>query len=229
MLTELETRNREGARLDLVKAIWQGAEPVKLLELASAAGMAGGEADALIARIGQAKEQLAHIEQLPRLRKDADAADGRFEKVQKHASEETARLDAEVDEASYAASNARRAVYAAEASARQLLALHDEGLLLGAMPKEVARLIDRRDAEERFRQADRARVEAFDARNYWRTAVANAQERLATMPILPPVERDYHQDALKERLKEARRQLAEAESRLKKAEAAAEATRKAIP
>jgi len=94
-------------------------------------------------------------------------------------------------------------------------------------PNEVRRLIERRDAEEKYRQVDRARVEAFDERNHRRTIVRNIEEKLANMPVTLTSRHD--ESSLQDWLKEAHRQLADAETALKKAEAASESARKAIP
>jgi hypothetical protein len=116
---------------------------------------------------------------------------------------------------------------AAADSARQLLALHDEGVLPAAeVPDEVHDQIVRRDAEEHFHQVDTARVDASNERNRWRSTVRAIEERLATMPVTLTSRDD--EAALRERLKNAQRQLDEAEKALKKAEAVSEAARKAV-
>jgi hypothetical protein len=228
MLAELEVQNRKEAHRDFVAAMWEGAEPSRLLSLARAAGMSGDGADALIARVAQAKEQVTLAKRLPRLRKDAAGATGRLQKIQARANAEIARLESEVRDAAFEVEAAQRAVNEADSASRQLLLMHDEGLLPGTeAPEEILYLVDRRDAEERFRQADSARIAADNERDRVRKAVRGIEERLATMPISNTSE--YEESHLKDRLKEARRQLAEAESNLKKAEAAADSARKAIP
>lgn len=229
MLTELETRNRKAALESFVRAVFNGQEPESLLALSIAAGLSASEADQLAARMAKAREQLAQANLLPRLRKDAAAAQERLEKIQAKATAETARMEAQVEEATIVASMVRRAVYAAEDCARQLLELHDEGLLLAAMPKEVARLIDRRNAEAKSRLAHQAMRNAVDERDRRRNAVRNAEDALQNMPIVTALEYERCKGRFKDRLTEAQRRLEEAESALTKAEAAAEAARKAIP
>jgi Rad3-related DNA helicase len=229
MLTELETQNRKAAREEFVTAAWEGAEPSQLLPLASAAGLTGDEADNLLARIRQAKEQFAHVNRLPRLRKDAAGASSRFEKVQAQANAEISRLEGEVQDAADVAEIAKKEVYAAEESSRQMLVMYDQGLLPATeVPNEVLHLIERRDAEEKSHVAHRAMRDAMEDRNRRRNIVRNAEEALANMPILPVLEQQHHQNVLQDRLKEARRQLAEAECVLKKAEAKADAARRDI-
>jgi hypothetical protein len=227
MLSELETQNRTEDRQSFVLAAWHGVEPAGLLSLAEGAGLTGEEADELVNRIGRAKEQVDQVNRLGRLRREADAAESHLDKVQARATAETERLQNQVEEASFAASVARKAVYAAEESSRQLLAMHDEGLLpLTVGPKEVFCLIQRRAAEENSHQCDVARVAAFEERNRCRAIAGNIQERLANLPITLTSPND--ESILQDRLKEAKRQLADAESRLKKAEAVAAAARRAI-
>lgn len=228
MLTELEMQNREAARESFIGAAWEGREPHQLLPLASAAGLSSSEADELIQRIRHGKECIEHVNRLPRLRKEAAALSSHFKKVQSRAAAEIARLKGEVEAAALKADASAKAVWAAEASSRKLLAICDEGLLAHAdAPGEILRLVERRDAEEEFRQADSTRVAAFDERNRRRAAVRTIEEQLANMPLTLSSRREER--ALLGRLKEAKHQLAEAEGRLKTAEAAAEAARKRIP
>lgn len=231
MLTELaalETQNRKAAHRDFVAAVWEGALPSQLLPLARAAGLAGDEADALIERICQAKEQIDHVNRLGRLRKDAAAAQANLDKVQARANAEIAKLESQMRDAAYEAEAAQKATNEADGSSRQLLAMYDEGLLPATeAPRDVLNLVERRDAEAQVIKLDQARVAAFDERNRRRAIVHNIQERLANLPITRTSPTD--ESMLEDRLKEAKRQLADAESRLKKAEAVAEAARRAIP
>jgi hypothetical protein len=229
MLTELETQNRKAAMDKFVSAVWEGQEPAKLLALAGTAGLSGYEADAVIDRISQAREQMAHANQLPRLRKEAAEAQERLDKVHARATAKIARLEAQIDEASYAASDTRKALFAAEDSARKLLALHDEGLLLAEMPKDVAHLIARRQAEVNSDAVHMAMSTALNERNRRRAIVQNIEQRLAHMPILAPLDQRHHENLLRDRLKDAQDELAKAGAAYKKAEAAAEGARKAIP
>jgi hypothetical protein len=228
MLAELETQNRKAAREEFVAAIWAGQKSSRLLSLASAAGLTGDEADNLIARINQAKEQLVHVNQLPHLRKDAASANSRFTKVQARANAEIDRLERETNEAAYETEIAEKALHAGEDSSRQLLAMYDEGLLPAAeVPSEVLRLIHRHEAEEKFRQMDSARVTASDERNRSRAIVRNIEDRLAHLPITLTSRQD--ESTLQNRLKDAKRQLADAEASLKKAQTKADVARRAIP
>ncbi len=231
MLAELEalqTQTRMAAREKFIAAAWRQRPAEELLALAADAGLSGAEGDDLLEKVSRGREQVAHVEQLPRLRKDAAGANSRFEKVQARANAEIAKLESEIQEAAYEAEVAQKAAYAVEESSRQLLRMHDEGLLpANEAPDEVLQMIERRNAEESFRQVDMARMNAFEERNRWRGIVRNIEERLAHVPITLTSQRD--ESLLQDRLKEARRQLADAETTLKKAEAASEAARKAIP
>lgn len=228
MLTELQTQNRTEARKALTEAAWRGEGPDRLLPLAEAAGMTSHEADQLVERVRQGREQIEHTGKLPALRKEAAAKKARFEKVRAHATAEIERLEGEMEAAGIEADAALKAQYAAENSARQLLVLHDEGLLpADSVPEEVHRLIAQREAEERSRRADRARVAALEERNRWQSEVRDIEARLASAPAT--VWGPRGEPALKARLKEARHELGEAEDRLTKAEAAADAARRAVP
>lgn len=227
MLTELEMQNRKAAREDFIAAVWDSEESVTLLPLASAAGLTGNEADALIERIREARESLVHVNNLPHLRKEAADANSRYEKVYARASAEIGRLEKQIHEAAWESESALKAMSDADAQAQRLLALYDEGLLpAGETPKEVFRLMTRRQLEEQFRQADMARVAAENERNRRLAVVQSIESRLANMPITRTTELD--EKVLRDRLKEARRQLSDAESRMEKAEAAAVNARKAI-
>ena len=231
MLAELEalqTQTRMAAREKFIAAAWRQRPAEELLALAADAGLSGAEGDDLLEKVSRGREQVAHVEQLPRLRKDAAGANSRFEKVQARANAEIAKLESEIQEAAYEAEVVRKAFYAAEESSRQLLGMYDEGLLpMSEVPQEVLELIKRRDAEAEFQKVDMARAEVFNERNRWRGIVRNIEERLAHVPITLTSQRD--ESLLQDRLKEARRQLADAETCLKKAEAASDAARKAIP
>jgi len=228
MLAELEMHNRQVARQDLLAAVWEGAESSRLLPLAEAAGLSGREADEMIGRVEQAKEWLAEVDRLPGLRRDAAGASGRLDKVRARAAAKIARLEDQVRSAAFEAETAIKAVHAAEDLSRRLLTMYDEGLLAHAdTPQEVLRLIARRNAEETFQRFEKVRVAAFDERNRCRTVVCNIQKQLAELPVTISSQRD--EAMLRERLKDAKDRLAENESSLKNAQAAAEAARKAIP
>ena len=229
MLTELETDQRKAALDSFVAAVWKGREASDLLPLASEAGLNSSEADALVARIDQAREHLAQANRLPRLRKDAAEAQAKYDKVEARYTVETARLEAELDAASFATDAARRAVYGADASAHRLLALHDEGVLLPEMPREVAHLMERRTAEEKANAAHRTMLDAVEERKRCQAAVQDAERRLAYSPIVTSLEWQRQENLLRDRLKDAKAELAKTESKLKKAEAADVAARKAIP
>jgi hypothetical protein len=228
VLSELEAENRMAARNEFVLAAWQGREPSELLSLANAAGLTGAEADRLVERIGKGKEQVEHANRLPRLRKESAAVDARFEKIQSHAAAEIERLEGERESAAAEADAACKAVYAAENSARELLLMHDEGLLpTEHTPKEIRALLVRRDATERARRADSARVAALRERNRRRAVVADTEAMLEKARASIVIERN--EPRLEERVKKAKQSLREAEDQLKVAEAAAEAAREAIP
>jgi len=161
---------------------------------------------------------------LPALRKDAKAKTARFEKVNAHLIAETKRLEDEAGIAWGEMDRALKAQYAAKASADKLLLLYDEGLLpTDRVPEEVRRLIARREAEGRWRQACSVINDARSERDHWKAKVRDIERRMAE--AWEP--RDTA--ALKAPLKEVQRKLADAEDRLKKAEAAEDAAKRAIP
>jgi hypothetical protein len=228
MLAELETQSRKESFTTFITGVWEGAEPSQLLALARAAGLTGEEADAIVSRVAQAKEYVAQAQRLPRLRKAAGELNAQHDKLKCRASAEISRLEAEMRDAALEADAAQRVVYEAEEAARQLLALYDRGEMPGVeCPEEVFALAERRDAEEHIHQMVAARVAAENHRNSIRDAIRNMEHRLHNLPV--SVTSDHEAAVLEKRLTDARRQLAEAESALRTAEAAEDTARKAIP
>ena len=227
-LAEMEVKCRKESFEQFIVAVWEGAEPPQLLTLARAAGLSGEEADAIVARVAQAKEQVAGAQRLPRLRKDSAALNAQHDKLKGRASAEISRLEAEMRDAALEADAAQRVVYEAEEAARQLLALYDRGEMPGVeCPEEIFILVERRDAEEHTHQMVAARVAAENHRNSIRDAIRNMEFRLHNLPV--SVTSDHEAAVLEKRLTDARRQLAEAESALRTAVAAEEAARREIP
>jgi hypothetical protein len=228
MLTELEMQNRKAARDGFIQGVWQGMEPAKLLSLANAAGLTAKEADEFIVKISQGKEHVEHVSRLSALRKEAASTKAKLDKIDTHATAEISRLQSEVEDAAIANNAAQKALNAAEDSARRLLMLHDQGLLpLEDAPKEVRYLAERRAAEEKSWQADSARAVATADRDRRLAVVHDLEVKLANLPITLGGRRDEF--VLRNLLKDARRHAAEAEDRLKQAQADADAARKAIP
>lgn len=231
MLNELEslqTQNLQSARYKFIAAAWRKRQAKELLELAHEAGLSGPEADELLAKIRKSDDQITRVERLPRLRKDAADAKAKLDRVSARADAEIEKMQNEVQQAGFQSEEAFKAVCAAEADAQELLALHDERMLLTDIPDEVARLIERRDAEEKARVSHQAMREATDERDRCRHIVRAAEEALAHSPIVNALDHERHKDMLKDRVKNAQRQLDQAEKALEKAVAASEAARKAI-
>jgi hypothetical protein len=227
-LAELEVQSRKESFAAFVAGAWEGAEPSQLLSLAKGAGLSGGDADAFVSKVAQARELVARTQRLPRLRKDAAGLQAQYDKLSGRAAAEISRLEAEVQDAALEADDARRAVYEAEDCARQLLTLYDAGELPGTeAPEEVIALVERRDAEEHAHQMTAARIAAENHRNDIRLMVRNLEHQLQNLPIAITSEMDGR--LLENQLQDARQQLADAESALRKAEAAEDPTRSAIP
>lgn len=225
-LETLQKQNREVAYQQFIEGAWNGRPAAEMLTLAKEAGLKTPEADALIAKIRKGKENVAAVDQLPRLRKDANDARVQLKKISERNNEEISRLHGEIHHAECRNDDAHKAMRAATKAAQELLVLSDEGLLL-TMHKEVTRLVDRRTAEQKYRKADSDRIDALEVRNRLRHIICNIQERIDNMPLTMTSE--YDKDRLKEGLKLAQHDLAKAESELKDAEAVAEKMKKAIP
>lgn len=226
MLAELETQSRKEAYHGFVAAVWEGEEPSRLLARARAAGLSGQEADAFVARVGQAREQLAQANRLPRLRKEAAKLGDRHGGIKARADAEISRLEEEVRCAAWEADAAQQAVNEAEDCSRQMLRMYDAGELPATeAPEEVFRLIEQRDAEAHYHVVCQARVGAEDRRNRIRTLVQNLEHRLKTLPI--SITRAHDEVVLENQLKEGRQMLAEAETILRMAEMAEDTARRA--
>lgn len=228
MLLEEEAKYRKEARSRFMDAVWQGKPTEMLISLAAEASLTLAVADELLEKVDQARKQIEQVNRLPRLRKDATAAQDRMEKASSILTAETAKLEANVEDASFAASNARQALYAAQDSARQLLMLHDEGLLPESrLPKEVTRLIERRQAEDVANKAGGVRIAASREVERYKVPVWQIENRLAKLPLSSSSQ--FEESRLQRALKVAKEELHRAEDRLKSAETAAAAAVKAIP
>lgn len=228
MLIEEETQYLREAKARFIAGLWAGEGSEKLLSLMAEAKLTVAVADELLEKVDQARGQIEQVNRLPRLRKEANVAQDRLNKAQSRLEAEMARLEGQVQDASIAASTARQAVYAADESARQLLALHDQGLVPASrLPHELSHLMERRQAEEVAQKAGEVRSVALREVDRCKLVVGRLEARRANLPLSITGQRD--ESRLERALKAARAELAHVEDRLKSAQAAADAAVKAIP
>jgi hypothetical protein len=228
MLMEQAAQNRTEAKAKFIEGLWAGADGEQLLSLAAEAALTVPVVNELETKIETAKKQIDHTNQLPRLRKDARAAQEHLDKVNSHATAEIARLEAQVQEAAFAAEDTGKAKNAAEQSAIQLLLLHDEGLVpTDRLPEELKFMLRRRQAEEAANRAGSIHTAASQVRNTCRALVARLEKQLMSLPISRT--HDYQEANIQRALKTAKKELADAEDKLKAAETAWGAAQKAIP
>jgi hypothetical protein len=228
MLIEQEAQHRKEAKARFVGALWAQKGSEELISQMKEAGLTVTAANELEAKVEEARRQIDHANQLPRLRKDARAARGHSNKVQARVAAETERLEAEAREAGYAADDATKAPGEAERDAQKLLLLHDEGLVPATrLPEEIAFLARRRQAEEAVSKAYEVRATATHERDRCGIIADRMEGQLANLPItkMAPLDRNR----LEKAVKAAKKDLHEAEERLKVAEGAVEAARNAVP
>lgn len=228
MLIEEEAKRRAEAKARFIAGLWNERSAEKLLSMAAEAGLTLAVADELIQKVERAQQHVKHSNELPRLRKAGAETQERLDKAQSRLEAETARLEAVVEEASFAASCARNAVNSADAAVRELLMIHDEGLLPKSdVPEELQFMLNRRDAEDTACRAHQVRVAAEQERNLCRAAVRQLEDTREKRPMSITSRRDDHR--LDSALEAARKELDQAEARLKAADAAVDAAVRAIP
>lgn len=226
-LTQIARDKKEQARAAFIDAAWADEPFDRLAELARDAGMEAGEADKIIARIGEARGDIKAAGDVVRLRRVATKTKTHADTTRARAEAAIEKLEAEVDAVAIEADIAQRELNTAESAGRRILAVYDEGLLPASrLPKEVLALIERREREGNANQAHAAMIAATSQRNRLRDDVERIERKLRRLPV----SRDHkEQEALvKEELERAKTNLTEAEARLTDAERAHAAARKGL-
>jgi hypothetical protein len=218
-LAQIAQNKKQQARAAFIDAAWAGQTPDRLAELASDAGMEPAAADAIIARIAEARADMQSAGDVVRLRRAATKTKAHADATRSQAEAQIAKLESEADAASFDAENAQRELNAAESAARRVLAVYDEGLLPASrVPKEVLGLMERREHERKAHEAEGAKCAAFNQRNRIRDDVERLERDLRNLSI----SRDQQEQEarLKDEFERAKAALAAAEARLTDAERA---------
>ncbi|HMN39650.1 MAG TPA: hypothetical protein PKE29_02320 [Phycisphaerales bacterium] len=218
-VTQIAHTKTHQARAEFIDAAWASEPADRLADMAVAAGLEPIEADAIIARIAEARGDVAAAEDAIQRRRAASKAKADCDATSARISAAIEKLEAEAEAAALEADTARRALHEAESAARRLLLAYDQGLLPAArLPKEVLSLIERRESERATAQAHAAMIAATNQRNRVRDDVERLDAQLRTLPMSP--DRKLQESRLKEELERAKAALTAAETRLSDAEGA---------
>ncbi|MCC6322911.1 MAG: hypothetical protein IT438_15915 [Phycisphaerales bacterium] len=226
-LSQIARNKKEQARAAFIDAAWADEPFDRLAELARDASMEPGEADKIIARIGEARGDMKAAGDVVRLRRVATKTKAHADATRSQAEAAIEKLEAEVQAVALEADTAQRELNTAESAGQRVLAVYDEGLLPGSrLPKSVLALIERREQESKANQAHAAMIAATNQRNRVRDDVERIERKLRRLPV----SRDHkEQEALvKEELERAKAGLTAAEARLSDAERAHAAARKGL-
>ena len=225
-LAEVEERDRKAAREEFVKAVWANRSASDLLKLANAVGMKASDGDKLIVMIRKGQADVVLADQWQRLKKEEAELKTVYEKVRERNEAEISRFREEIRRASFKHDQAIEATCAAFHAVDDLVQLYDKGLM-PTPHKEVTRWLERRAAEEKSNAAHEVLSQAENWRNRLRAIIRDIEEQIERLPLSVTLKRD--QANLNEKLEMARRDLVEAEAKVKEAQAAAERAKKAIP
>lgn len=226
-LTQIARKKKQDARAAFIDAAWADEAPDHLAELARDAGMDLADADAIIARVAEAKGDIKAASEVLRLRRVATKAKAHSDATHAQAEAAIEKLDAEAEVAAQEADSARRELNTAESAARRVLVMYDEGFLPASrLPNDVIAMIERREQEDKATKAHAAMIAATNQRNRLRDDVERIERKLRRLPV----SRDHkEQEALvKEELERAKADLTAAEARLADAERAHAAARKGL-
>jgi len=214
------TAAAEAGRRRFVEAAWAGAEPAALLELAKAAGLSVGTADALLAEIRTAQADALEAEKLPDAAQALRDADGRYQGIRERQEAVIAEAERLIDAAAQTAATARAAVEAAQAAAERVVKAKAAGNVPDAVKLPTAcRAIEKRRAAE---------LEQLELHKRWTAAKARTADVRRALEAMradvgkwaaeqPNVSRLVGSGAVT--LADARKRLAQAEAALKQAEA----------
>ncbi len=226
-LTQIAHNKKQQARAAFIEAAWSEEPPERLAELANDAGMEPAAADAIIARIADARIDFDAADSVVRLRRAASKAKAHCDAVRTQTQAAIDKLEAEADAAAHEADSVQRQAGDAESAARRVLAIYEEGLIpVSRLPKDVVAMLERRDQESKANQTHAAVIAATNKRNSLRDDV----ERLARDLRNLPISRDQQEQEarLKDELERAKAALAAAEARLTDAERAHANARKGL-
>ncbi len=226
-LTEIAQKKMQHARAAFIDAAWTDEAPDRLTELARDAGMDLADADALIARVAEAKGDIEAASEVLRLRRVASKAKAHSDATHAQAEAAIEKLDSEAEAAAQEADSARRELNTAESAARRVLVMYDEGFLPASrLPNDVVAMIERREQEDKATKAHAAMIAATNQRNRLRDDFERIERKLRRLPV----SRDHkEQEALvKEELERAKANLTAAEARLSDAERAHATARKGL-
>lgn len=226
-LAKIAQNKKQHARAAFIDAAWAEEAPARLAALASDAGMEPAAADAMIARIAEARADMQSAGDVVRLRRSATKSKAHADATRSQAEAQIAKLESAADAASFDAENAQRELNAAESAARRVLAVYDEGLLPASrVPKEVLALMERREHERKASEAEATKCAAFNQRNRLRAEVERLERELQYLPISR--DRKEQEARLNAEIERAKAALAAAESRLSDAERAHAKARSAL-
>lgn len=218
-LTQLAQNKKQQARVAFIDAAWSEQPPEHLAELASDAGMEPAAADAIIARIADARTDFDAADSVVRLRRAASKAKAHCDAVRTQTQAAIDKLEVEADAAAHEAESVRRQAGDAESAARRVLAIYEEGLIpVSRLPKDVVAMLERREQEGLANQAHGAVIAATNKRNSLREDVQRLESDLQYLPISR--DRKEQEARLNGAIDRAKAALAAAEARLTDAERA---------
>lgn len=226
-LTQIAQNKKQQARAAFIDAAWSEEPPERLAELASDAGMEPAAADAIIARIADARNDFDAADSVVRLRRAASKARAHSHAVRAQAQAAIDKLEEEAEAAAREADGVQRELGDAESAARRVLAIYEEGLLPASrLPKDVVAMIERREHEGTANQAHAAVIAATNKRNSLREDVQRLERELQYLPISR--DRKEQEARLNGELERSKAALAAAEARLSDAERAHAKARKGL-
>lgn len=226
-LAQIAQNKKQQARAAFIDAAWAEEPLERMGDLARDAGIEPAAADAIIARIVEARGDFKPTGEIPRLRRAAAKAKADAEAIRARVDAAVEKLEAEADAAASEANVLRRELNAAESAAQRLLVVHDEGLLPASrLPKEVLALVQRREQERIATEAHAALVTAMNERSRLRGIV----ERLQSEQECLPASREQPRQAamLETAVARAKASLESAEARCDEAERALAKARRGL-
>jgi hypothetical protein len=218
-LTQLAQNKKQQARVSFIDAAWSEEPPERLAELASDAGMEPAAADAILARIADARSDFDAANSVVRLRRAVSKAKAHCDAVRTQTQAAIDKLEAQAEAAAHEADSAQRELNDVESAARRVLAIYEEGLIpVSRLPKDVVGMLERRELESKANQAHAAMIAATNKRNNLREDVQRLERELQYLPISR--DRKEQEARLNGEMARAKAALAAAEARLSDAERA---------
>lgn len=218
-LTQIAHNKKQQARAAFIDAAWSEEPPERLAELASDAGMEPAAADAILARIADARTDFDAADSVVRLRRAVSKAKAHCDAVRTQTQAAIDKLEAEAEAAAHEADSVQRQAGDAESAARRVLAIYEEGLIpVSRLPKDVVAMLERRDQESKANKTHAAVIAATNKRNSLREDVQRLERELQYLPISR--DRKEKEARLNGEIERAKAALAAAETRLTDAERA---------